>query len=94
MPKIKALLEGGQRRYYQNATAQKRVLIQRLIWIPYYIKLRYKGTENLYQYIASLTTVHITLKDDWGFKASPSTFFKSYQHNLIHPVNSRNSSSF
>ena len=80
-PKIKALLERGQKLYYKNATAQGRVSIQRRTWIPYYIKLRFKGTGDLYQYIASITTVHITLKYERGFKAFSLNFVKSNQPN-------------
>ena len=79
MPKIKALLKGGQQLYSKNATAQGRVLIQRRIWIPYQIKICFKGTGNLYQYTASLTIIHRLLKYDWGFKAFLSTFVKSHQ---------------
>ena len=79
LPEIKALIEGGQRLYSKNATAQGRVLIQRWTWIPYYIKLRFKVTGHLYQYIASLTTTHRPLKYDRGFKAFHSPFFKSLQ---------------
>ena len=79
LPKIKALIEGGQRLYSKNATAQRRVLIQGRIWIPYQIKLCFKGTGNLYQYIASITTVHRPLKYDQDFKAFLSTFSKSRQ---------------
>ena len=81
LPKIKALLEGGQRLYPKNYTDQGRVLIQRRIWIGCQIKIRFKGTGYLYQYIASITTVHRPLKDDRGFKYSPSTFVKSHQPN-------------
>ena len=69
--KTKALLEGGQQLYPKNSTAQGRVLIQRLTWILYFIKNCFKGTSDLYQYIASLTTVHRPLKYDRVFKAFP-----------------------
>ena len=78
LPKIKAPLEGGQRLYSKNATPQGRFLIQRRIWIVYYIKIRFKGTVYLYQYTASLKIVYRPLKYD-RFKYSPSTFFKSHQ---------------
>ena len=81
LPKNYVLLEGGQRLYPKNSTAQGRVLIQRRTWIPYYIKLRFKGTSDLYQYIASITTVHITLKYERGFKALSLNFVKSNQPN-------------
>ena len=45
-------------------------------------KLSFKGTGDLYQYIASLTTVHRPLKYDRVFKASPSIF--SNHTNPIH----------
>ena len=35
LPEIKLLLEGGQRFFSKNATAQGQVLIHRRIWIPY-----------------------------------------------------------
>ena len=76
--KIKALLELGQRLYSKNATSQVLVLIQIRAWIPYQIKIRFKGTGDLYQYISFLTTVHRILKDDRGFKDFPSAFIKSH----------------
>ena len=57
-------------------------------------KICFKGTGNLYQYTAYLITVHRPLKYDRGFKALPSTFIKSHQPDVLHPVNSKISSRF
>ena len=69
LPEIKVLLEGGQRFFSKNATAQGQVLILKRTWILYQIKISFKGTSDFHYYIASLKTVHRPLTDGRGFQA-------------------------
>ena len=82
LPEIKGLLEGGQKLYTKNSTAQRLVFIQ--------IQDGYRTREKLvtrvpvyfYQYIAYLEKIHWPLKFDRCFKSINSTF-STLQPNLI-----------
>ena len=85
LPKIEALLEGGQLLYTKKATSQGLFFIQ--------IRDGYQTRENLvtrvpvsfYESIVYLKTIHWPLKGDRFFKAITSNVFTLYP-NLLYTI--------
>ena len=82
IPKIKALLEGGQQLYTKNATSQGLVIIQRRNGYLTRDKLVTLVPVDSYRYIEYLETIHLPLKGDRSFKAITSTFV-TFHPNLL-----------